>query len=70
MTTYTIHASKDGKSVQTMLRISPTVTVAKARSLLKLGWQVHVIDSNGQQYDPDKFNQVLSFDRKPPPIKF
>jgi hypothetical protein len=32
MTAFTIHASKDGESIQTV-RIGPTVTVAKARSL-------------------------------------
>ena len=62
--TYTIHASKGSETVQTM-RISPTVTVAKARVLLKTGWQVHITDADGQQYLPDTFEKILSFDRKP-----
>jgi hypothetical protein len=37
--------------------------------LLKEGWQVHITDADGRQYTPEKFDQVLSFDRKPP-IKF
>jgi hypothetical protein len=46
MTAFTIHASKDGESSQTV-RIGPTVTVAKARELSKNGWQVHVTDADG-----------------------
>jgi hypothetical protein len=61
-TIYTIHASKDGESIQTA-RISPTATVAKARVLLKEGWQVHVTDADGRQYLSDKFGEILSFDR-------
>lgn len=66
--TFTIQASKDGETVQTM-RISPTITVAKARSLQKSGWQVHIIDSDGRRYGPNRFDQILSFDRKVP-IRF
>jgi hypothetical protein len=69
MTAFTIHASKDGESTQTV-RIGPTVTVAKARSLSKLGWQVHIIDFDGRRYGPDKFDDLLSFDLRPAPIKF
>jgi hypothetical protein len=65
---FTIHASKDGETVQTV-RIGPTVTVAKARELSKSGWQVHITDADGQQYGPDAFDELLRFDRKPP-IRF
>lgn len=68
MIAFTIHAAKDGESIQTV-RIGPTVTVAKARSLSKSGWQVHITDSDGQQYQPHAFDQLLSFDRKPDPNK-
>ena len=68
MTAFTIHASKDGQSVTTV-RIGPTITVAKARELSKAGWQVHITDADGRQYGPDKFDELLRFDRKPP-IKF
>ena len=58
--TYAIHASRDGQSVVT-IRISPTVAVDKARALEQLGWQVHVTDSAGHQFDPQDFDRLLSF---------
>lgn len=64
MTAFTIHASKDGQSTETM-RLGPTITVAKARELTKSGWQVHITDADGHQYGPDKFDELLRFDRKP-----
>jgi hypothetical protein len=64
MEAFTIHASKDGKWVETE-QTSPTLTVAKANSLLKTGWDVHIMDDEGRRYGPTKFNEVLSFDRKP-----
>jgi hypothetical protein len=69
MAAFTIQASKDGESIETIV-MGPTVTVAKARSLSKSGWQVHITDSDGNVYRPDKFDQLLSFDHIPPPIKF
>lgn len=66
--TFIIFASKDGATSETH-RISPTVAVAKARGLFKAGWQVHIVDADGRQYPPEKFDQLLSFDRKPV-IKF
>jgi hypothetical protein len=68
MAAFSIHASKDGQSVVTV-RIGPTVTVAKARELGKSGQDVHITDADGRQYRPDKFDQLLSFDRRPA-IKF
>lgn len=68
LTAFTIHASKDGESTQTM-RLGPTITVAKARELAKYGWQVHITDADGLRYGPEKFHELLRFDRKPP-IKF
>ena len=47
----------------TTVRIGPTVTVAKARALLKDGWQVHVTDAAGQHYEPAQLDQLLTFDR-------
>ena len=58
--TYAIHASRDGRSVVT-IRISPAVAVEKARALEELGWQVHVTDSAGHQYDPQDFDRLSSF---------
>jgi hypothetical protein len=46
------------------------MAVAKARTLSKSGWQVHVTDPDGRVFQPDKFDQLLSFDHMPPPIKF
>jgi hypothetical protein len=60
MTAYTVHASKDGQSVTTV-RIGPTVTVAKARALIKEGWQVHVTDAAGQRYGVAQLDQLLTF---------
>jgi len=68
MEAFTIRASKDGKWVETE-QSSPTLTVAKANTLLKTGWDVHIMDSNGRRYGPTRFSEILSFDRKSP-IKF
>jgi hypothetical protein len=68
MKSFTIHASKDGEWVETQ-GTSPTLIVAKANSLHKAGWDVHITDSNGRRYRPTRFNEVLSFDRKSP-IRF
>ena len=65
MTAFVIHASKDGETTQTV-RLSPTITVAKARELAKCGWQVRITDADGHQYGPEKFHELLRFDRKPP----
>ena len=68
MEAFTIHATKDGYWVETQAT-SPTLTVAKANTLFKTGWDVHIMDSDGRRYGPTRFNEVLSFDRKSP-IKF
>ncbi len=57
--TFIIHASKNGQSVVTV-RISPAVAVDKARVLESLGWQVHVTDSAGNQFDPSDFDRLSS----------
>jgi hypothetical protein len=59
--TYAIHASKNGQSVFT-IRISPIAAVDKARLLERLGWQVHITDSAGHQFDSLDFNQLLLMD--------
>jgi hypothetical protein len=64
----TIHASKHGNWMETQ-DTSPTLTVTNANSLHKAGWDVHVTDSDGRRYGPMRFNEILSFARKPP-IKF
>ena len=68
MEIFTVHASKDGEWVETQIK-SPTLTVAKANSLQKSGWDVHITDGDGRRYGPTRFNEILSFDRKSP-IKF
>jgi hypothetical protein len=60
-----MHASKDGNWTETQDE-SPTLTVAKANSPHETGRDVHITDSNGRRYGPTRFNEVLSFDRKPP----
>jgi hypothetical protein len=57
--TFIIHASKNGQCVETV-RISPAVAVDKARVLESLGWQVHVTDSAGHQFDPPDFDRLSS----------
>ena len=52
--TFAIHASKNGQSVVTV-RISPDATVDKARLLESFGWQVHITDSAGHQFDVSDF---------------
>jgi hypothetical protein len=42
------------------VRISPAVAVDKARVLESLGWQVHVTDSAGHQFDPSDFDRLSS----------
>jgi hypothetical protein len=61
--TFTIHARKNDQSIVTV-RISPAVAVDKARMLEKLGWQVHVTDSSGCQFDPSDFDQLSSLNRE------
>jgi hypothetical protein len=61
MTAFTIVASKDGETVTTV-RLGPKISVEKARALLADGWQVHITDSDGRQYMPDQFDQVLLVD--------
>ena len=65
MEVFTIHASKDGEWVEKHYT-SPTLTVAKANTLLKTGWDVHITDTDGRRYGPTRLNEVLSFDRKSP----
>ncbi len=62
--TFAIHASKNGQSVVTV-RISPAVAVDKARVLESLGWQVHVTDSAGHQFDPLDFDRLSSLADEP-----
>jgi hypothetical protein len=64
MTALVVHASKDGEG-RRMLYTSPAIAVAKARSLFKTGWEdVHIVDADGALFYPDKFDRLLSFDRK------
>ena len=60
--TFTVHAWKDARYVGTV-RISPAVAVDKARVLQSEGWQVHVTDSVGRQFDPSDFDRLSSFAR-------
>ena len=65
MAALVVHASKDGESTRT-LYVSLVIAVARARGLLiKTGWRVHVVDAEGRVFHPEKFDQLLSFDRKP-----
>lgn len=68
MAALVVHGSKDEDSVRTLFT-SPVIAVAKARGLVKAGWQVHIVDSEGHVFHREKFDELLRFDRKPP-IKF
>ena len=61
---FAINASKDGDSVLTV-RISPIAAVDKARLLERLGWQVHITDSAGHQFDSTDFDRLLITERLP-----
>lgn len=63
MAALVIHASKEGDSMRTLFT-SPVLTVAKARGLVKAGWQVHITDSEGRVFHPEKFDELLKFVRK------
>jgi hypothetical protein len=68
MAALVVHASKAGASTRTLFT-SPVLAVAKARGLLKAGWQVHVVDSDGRLFHPEKLDHLLRFNPKPA-IKF
>jgi len=57
--TFAIHASKNGQSAVTV-GINPAVTVDEARVLESSGWQIHVTDSAGYQFDPSDFDRLSS----------
>jgi hypothetical protein len=59
---FTVYASKNGETSETQ-RTSPTITVAKARTLFKSGWRVHIADAAGRKYGPAEFDEILKFDR-------
>ena len=61
--TFAIHAWKNGQSTVTV-RINPAVAVDKARVPEKSGWQVHVTDSSGRQFDPPDFDRLLAIARE------
>jgi hypothetical protein len=68
--TFAIHASKNGESVITV-RIGPDAAVDNARLLESVGWQVHITDSAGHQFDVSEFDRFLWINRgttgpKPP----
>ncbi len=56
--TFAIHGSKNGESVVTV-RIHPDAAVDKARLLESVGWQVHITDSAGHQFDLSEFDRFL-----------
>jgi hypothetical protein len=43
--------------------------VAKAHTLVRAGWQVQITDEYGKIFQPNRFEELLRFDRKPP-IRF
>jgi hypothetical protein len=64
-----VHASKQGEESKRTLYVSHVIAVAKGRGLVKAGWQVHIIDADGEVFHPEKFDKLLRFNPKPR-IKF
>ena len=60
--TFAIHGSKNGESVVTV-RIGPDAAVDKARLLESVGWQVHITNSAGHQFDVSEFDRFLWINR-------
>ena len=56
MTTFTIYATKDSESVESV-RTSPTITHAQARMLSKAGWEVRVTDLYGRKYQANEIDE-------------
>jgi hypothetical protein len=54
---------KDAESTRALF-IDPALTVSKARSLVKKGWEVHVTDVDGNIFHPDRFDELLKFAQK------
>ena len=69
MAALVLHARKDGES-QSMLFISPSLTVARARWLHKSGWQVHVSDGAGRVFRPEQFDELLELYRIEPVSRY
>jgi hypothetical protein len=64
---YGIHGPgfENEETVQTV-RISPTMTVAKARALHNEGWQVHIIDAHGKRFEAaEECRRALQEQRRP-----
>jgi hypothetical protein len=59
METFTVHASKNGDWVETQFT-GPTLTVAKANSLTKSGWDVHIRDSEGRCSERSDSSRCIS----------
>jgi hypothetical protein len=60
--TFAIHGSKNGERVVTV-RIGPDAAVDKARLLESFGWQVHITDSAGHQFDVSEFDRFRWINR-------
>lgn len=59
----TIQATKNGEFVETP-RNDSTLAVKQARMLLEAGWQVHIADAAGRQFQPSEFAELLAYDRR------
>jgi hypothetical protein len=57
--TFVVHASK-GEDVQVTVRLSVAAAVAKGRSLLDEGWQVHITGPDGVRRYPPAFEELLA----------
>ncbi|MGA7803934.1 MAG: hypothetical protein WCB02_04850 [Bradyrhizobium sp.] len=58
---FIVNASR-GEAAATTVRLSAVVAIAKARSLLRDGWQVFISAPDGVRYMPDEFDKLLMLD--------
>jgi hypothetical protein len=59
--TFIVSASR-GELARTTVRLRGVVAIAKARSLLREGWQVFITAPDGVRYRPDEFDKLLTLD--------
>lgn len=63
--TFFVNASR-GEEATTTVRLGVVVAIAKARSLVKDGWQVFITTPDGARYGSDEFDELLKLDSARP----
>jgi hypothetical protein len=60
--TFFVNASR-GEEATTTVRLGVVVAIAKARSLVRDGWQVFITTPDGARYGSDEFDKLLRLDK-------